>query len=243
MRLLESEGVPERRAGGATMSLVMHAAIIVGAVAATAHRTPATPDAPEQIEIIYEVPPPEDSRPAPRTPSGPSTPVLRPVGPIHTMLPPPTIPDHLPPIDVADVSEALIPVRERFPFPPGDSTREGGFGRGTGSAGSKGTPDANGTWDAHAVEVPVVPDARNAVPSYPEMLRTAGVTGRVVAEFIVDSTGRVRPGSLVIVEATHELFATSVRRTVPSFRFTPARVQRRPVAQRVRVPFEFEMAR
>ena len=87
----------------------------------------------------------------------------------------------------------------------------------------------------------LVPDPRNAQPSYPEMLRSAGINGRVLAEFIVDSTGLVRPGSLVIVSATHELFASSVRRTVPSFRFTPARVQGRQVAQRVRVPFEFEV--
>jgi hypothetical protein len=64
-----------------------------------------------------------------------------------------------------------------------------------------------------------------------------------VAEFVVDSTGRVRPGSLVLVEASHPQFASSVRRVVPAYRFTPARVQGRRVAQRVRVPFEFEMGR
>jgi outer membrane biosynthesis protein TonB len=35
----------------------------------------------------------------------------------------------------------------------------------------------------------------------------------------------------------------SVRRTVPSFRFTPARAQGQRVAQRVRVPFEFAIER
>ena len=236
MRLLESEGAPERRTGGATMSLVVHAAIIVGAVAATTHRPPPIRYVPEHVDVVYTAP-----RPAPSRPTAPTTgaPVPGPTtaGPVVVIPPPTFTPDDLPPIGV-DGPGVLVPGAVVVLGAARPS--EGGFGQGAGPVGGA---DAGGTWDAHAVEVPVVPDARNAVPSYPEMLRTAGMTGRVVAEFVVDSTGRVRPGSLVIVEATHELFATSVRRTVPGFRFTPARVQNRRVAQRVRVPFEFEMER
>ena len=236
MRLLESEAAPGRRQGGTMTSMVVHVALIAGAVAASARQAPVIEDVLILPEYVYQAPLPErPHRPAPSTGGGTGT--TRAPGPVIAA--PSTVRDGLPPIHL-DID---VPVGTQPQVTLGGASSgamEGGFG---GSPSGRYGADPSGTWDARTVEVPVVPDARNPSPTYPEMLRTAGMTGRVVAEFVVDSTGRVRAGSFVIVEATHDLFASSVRRTVPSFRFTPARVQGRRVAQRVRVPFEFEIGR
>lgn len=237
MRLLESEAAPERRPGGTMTSMVVHVALIAGAVAAGARQAPVVTDVPILPEYVYRAPVPDRPR-QPTTNRGGTTGTTSAPGP--EIVAPTTVRDGLPPIDLdVDVSVGTQP-RVTLGRASGGAT-EGGFGGKP--YGGYGAADASGAWDAHTVEVPVTPDARNPSPIYPEMLRTAGMPGRVVAEFVVDSTGRVRAGSLVIVETTHELFASSVRRTVPSFRFTPARVQGRRVAQRVRVPFEFEIDR
>ena len=232
MRLLESEGERERRSGGAMTSMVVHAAIIIGAVMATTQSTPSVRTVEIVGPVVYDPPPPE--RPVPRTaPNDGRTGTATEQG--TRTIPVPTItPIGIPPVNIGDPigPNTLVVIG----LAPGGAT-EGGF---TGTT-SYGEPAADGTWNEHTVEFPVVPDAHNPSPSYPEPLRAARVTGRVLAEFVVDSTGRVRAGSLVIVSSDHELFSSSVRRTVPSFRFTPARVQGRHVAQRVRVPFEFEI--
>lgn len=234
MRLLESEAAPERRPAGTTVSMVVHAAMVAAAVAASARGVPAPRTVEIPPEYVYRAPVParEPVVARGRDASGSGATTTR------TVAVPTTVPEGLPTVDLTVDVPTGPTVDVTLGRASGGAT-EGGFG--TAPQGGYGAPDAGGAWDAAAVEVPVVPDARNPMPTYPEMLRTARMTGRVVAEFVVDSTGRVRAGSLVIVEATHELFASSVRRTVPGFRFTPARVRGQRVAQRVRVPFEFEM--
>jgi protein TonB len=88
--------------------------------------------------------------------------------------------------------------------------------------------------------VVVVP---GAVPRYPDALRGAGVEGRVVARFVVDTAGRVEPGSVQIVSAAHPAFAEAVRRTLPALRFRAAEAGGRRVRQLVDMPFDFVLTR
>jgi protein TonB len=213
-------------------SMVVHAAIILGAVVGTTQAAPSVQTIEILDPVIYKAPPP--APPVPRTERNDGSSGAATAEPTRTIPVPTITPIGIPPVNTLDPigpnTQVVIGLGPSGPA-------EGGFKGGQ----SYGEPGADGTWNEHTVEFPVVPDAHNPSPSYPEPLRAARVTGRVLAEFVVDSTGRVRPGSLVIVSSDHELFASSVRRTVPSFRFTPARVQGRRVAQRVRVPFEFEI--
>ena len=240
MRLIESQAERDRRPGGAATSVVFHAAMIAAAVVGTARAN----DGPRIIEapsgsIVYVAPPPVERPSTPRGPAAPAAPGAPsgPSAPGTVIQAPTTITDGIPPINV-EVGAALAR-GETVTIGGGGSRNLGGFE----PAGAGGTPGADGVWDGPAVEIPVVPDARNPIPTYPEALRQAGIAGRVVAEFVVDSTGRVRPGSLVLVEASHPQFESSVRRTLPSLRFAPARVRGAKVAQRVRMPFEFEVSR
>lgn len=237
MRLIESQADRDRRPGGAATSVVFHAAMIAAAVVGTA-RADAGPRIiePSPREVLYRPPSP----PAPTTATARTSSTGTAAGPTApgTVIQPPTsIAEGIPPVDV-EVGDALAR-HEPVTIGGGGSRSMGGFDQ----PGGGGAPGEGGVWDGPTVEIPVVPDPRNPVPTYPEPLRQAGIAGRVLAEFVVDSTGRVRPGSLQVVESSHPQFASSVRRTVPSLRFAPARVRGAKVAQRVRMPFEFEVSR
>jgi protein TonB len=78
-------------------------------------------------------------------------------------------------------------------------------------------------------------------PQYPERLRAAGVTGRVVVRLVVDTLGRVEPASVAIRESAHDLFAQAVRAVIPSLRFVPAEAGGRRVRMLVDLPFEFRL--
>lgn len=95
-------------------------------------------------------------------------------------------------------------------------------------------------FSAHEVDAVVqVEPGELRRPMYPESLFVAAVHGVVLAEYVVDSTGRVIPETFSIVLATHRDFASAVRRAVFPQRFIPAQKNGRPVAQLVQQPFEF----
>lgn len=77
-------------------------------------------------------------------------------------------------------------------------------------------------------------------PQYPDSLWRAGVSGRVVAEFIVDTTGAIEPGSLRIVSATHPYFAGAVKAALDEGSFRSAFLRGKPVRQIVQLPFVFD---
>lgn len=64
---------------------------------------------------------------------------------------------------------------------------------------------------------------------YPPALEAAGVSGSVRVRFVVDSTGRVRDGSVEVLSATHPVFAEAARRAVADGHFRPGRHRGRKV--------------
>ena len=96
-------------------------------------------------------------------------------------------------------------------------------------------------WLADQVDKPVLMMTGVAMPTYPAMLRSAGVAGAVLVEFVVDTLGRVEPGSLHVLQSDHDLFAASVREVVPRLRFMAAEARGRKVRQLVRLPFRFDL--
>ena len=81
------------------------------------------------------------------------------------------------------------------------------------------------------------------IPSYPDLLRQAGIQGRVVLELVVDTVGHVEPGSIVVVSAAHPGFVAAARQAVAATLFRPARVRGHAVRVRVRIPMEFTLRR
>ena len=77
--------------------------------------------------------------------------------------------------------------------------------------------------------------------AYPELLRQAGVQGRVEVEAIIDTSGRVEAASIVIVRSPHPGFAQPAREFVRGALFRPGRVGGRAVRVLTRLPIVFAL--
>jgi TonB family protein len=60
-------------------------------------------------------------------------------------------------------------------------------------------------------------------PSYPAIMRRAGVEGRVVLRALVNPCGSVDSSSILALQATHEDFVPPARRALAAAAFRPAR--------------------
>lgn len=234
--LLESKAKRQRSLGGYVFSAAAHGLMIMGAIYATANATGVL-EKPKQekidfMEIPKDKPPPPKNEPPPPPP--PDV-VMAPPPPkgFQVLTAPVEIPDVIPDIDL---SKAV--------------TNEADFS-GVGVAGgtSKGVEggtavvDANQTYFEFQVEKPVVQAPNSQTPRYPDILRQAGVEGEVMAQFVVDTTGRADPSTFKVLKSSHDLFANAVRQALPNMRFIPAEVGGRKVKQLVQQPFGFAIQR
>jgi protein TonB len=69
-------------------------------------------------------------------------------------------------------------------------------------------------------------------PRYPPVLQAAGLEGRVLLEFVIDTAGHPEPASLRIIERSREGFDAAALETLERSLFRPARVGGRTVRQR-----------
>jgi protein TonB len=79
-------------------------------------------------------------------------------------------------------------------------------------------------------------------PRYPAGLRESHTSGEVLAQFVVDSTGRAEMATFRVLRSTHEGFTQAVRDAVRNMRFYPAEIGGRKVKQMVQQPFTFAIA-
>ena len=93
------------------------------------------------------------------------------------------------------------------------------------------------------VEKPVAPIPGTGAPRYPAILRSAEVSGEVLAQFVVDTAGRVEIESFKVIRKSHDLFEASIRSALPAMRFTPAEIGGKKVRQLVQQPFVFQLAK
>jgi TonB family protein len=76
-------------------------------------------------------------------------------------------------------------------------------------------------------------------PVYPELLRHAGIRGRVIVQAVIDTAGRAVPSSVKIVASPHPGFNQAAKDWMVAARFEPARQQGRAVLALVNLPVEF----
>lgn len=101
---------------------------------------------------------------------------------------------------------------------------------------------AQGVYLEYQVEHPVMAAPGSPSPRYPDILKQAGVSGEVIASFVVDTTGIADVGSLKVIKSSHALFVDVVAAALPDMRFVPALVGGRKVRQLVMEPFVFQVA-
>ena len=156
------------------------------------------------------------------------------------------------------VQLALAAAELRFEFHPHDATprvavlRTGGLVRYM-SALQTACPSEPQSVRAAAVErdepyleavVEERPERRRSPPArYPEVLRQAGIEGRVLLEVVIDTTGHAEPGSIRVITSTHQLFEGPAREVVQGSLYSPGKIKGRAVRVRVQMPINFSIGR
>jgi len=229
--LLESQQKTRKRFGGTMFSFIVHGTLIPLAVVATANAAKRAEKPKEEkvdfVQVKKEEVKPKEPEPPPMQQAAPPPPKG-----FQTLTAPIDIPDVLPDIDLSR-----------------KVTDEADFtGKGVAGGVAKGTEKKVEVKDDQPyfefqVEKPVVPAPGSSSPRYPDILRQAGVEGEVLAQFVVDTTGRAEAGSYKVLKTSHELFAQSVRSALPGMRFIPAEVGGKKVKQLVQQPFTFAITK
>jgi beta-lactamase regulating signal transducer with metallopeptidase domain len=89
------------------------------------------------------------------------------------------------------------------------------------------------------LDKPAVPASGFAAPRYPEILKSAGVTGSTLVMFVVDTSGLVDASTFKVVRTAHQLFANAVKASLGGMKFLPAEAGNRPVRQLVQGLYRF----
>jgi protein TonB len=234
--LIESKAAKQKRAGGTIVSAVFHAGIITAAVMGTLHAKEELekPKA-EKVEFVQvkkdEPPPPKEEVKAP-----PPDVVMKAPPPkgFQVLTAPIKIPDVLPDIDLSKA----VTNAEDF----SGKGVQGGIAKGV-VGGTPQPVNENQTYFEFQVEKQVSPFPGNAGPRYPDMLRSANVEGEVLAQFVVDTTGRADMSQFKVLKSTHDLFTNAVKASLPQMKFYPAEVGGKKVKQLVQMPFQFSLTK
>jgi TonB family protein len=267
--LLESKARPYGSKKGAVLSIVLHGALIAGFVAVSGRAVLPDREKIEEHPVLFVSAPPPPKvhvapEPIPEVKKPPAT--KAPVAPRRVAPPPPRpsqpqrvapaapaliapmrVPVSLPPVDLK-----AVPINDVVALPPPEIPRaaaapSGGRGssagdveRAGGSRGGLGSGSSGRAYSESQVDRAVVA-TRPAVPRYPDALKSVNVQGEVIMQYVVDAKGRVEPGSIKVLSATHKLFAEAVRVALLSARYRPAEAGGQAVRQLVEQPFVFRL--
>jgi len=224
--LLESRLERERSAGGAIVSVTAHVALIAAALYATAQARVQPAKFPETVRPIYF---PRD--PVPIQSVSPATSTRRPFDGHRLIFVAPNINMKIPSVEISDVVSKPGDFNPAMIASPSNGGQQGAEGSGT------------APFRADQVEKQVGLIPGSAPPRYPEVLRSSGVEGKVIAQFVVDEQGHAEEGSLRFVRSDNQLFEDAVRVALVRMRFIPAEIGGVKVRQLVQMPFVFTLSR
>jgi protein TonB len=257
MRLLESKRTNKkgRSAGGTIFSIILHSLIVFLAVFATARAGSRNTEKVKAENVRFvevkkdEPPPPKKDPPPPKEAPKPKAakvvevqlpkevPVAPPQG-FKVLTPVVNIPTSIPTVDL---SKALTN--------EGDFSGKGvaggsstGVKGGTGNEGDTGKEAGadHGPYMEFQVEK-VVEKIGGDAPEYPAGLKAAGIEGEVMAQFVVNESGRYESGTLKILKSSNPEFTAAVKDALPRMKFSAAQIGGRKVQQLVQMPFQFHI--
>ncbi|MDZ7632592.1 MAG: energy transducer TonB [Gemmatimonadaceae bacterium] len=233
-QLLETKAAKQKKSGGTVISIVLHTILVAGAIYATNKTAEALEKPKEEKVVLTETkkePEPEKPKEQPKQqqvvaqvapPKGFQVRVLR-----------SEIPDVIPDVDLskkatdeADFSGKGV---------------QGGIAKGV--EGGTGPVISDQPYFDFQVEKAAAAIPGSGNPAYPEMLKSSGVEGEALVQFIVDTTGRAELGSFKVLRASHDAFGQAVRSALPRMRFLPAEIGGRKVRMLVQQPFAFALNR
>jgi len=217
LRLLETKRKSQKKTlfGVGATSLALHAVVIGAAVYVTLSARPADTAVRMDTSVVLLAP-------AQRQPAlPPPAQLAEPLRGFQTVSVPTQLPTSMPKLDL----------QERFD--PKDYSGigvEGGRANGVVPSGNE---------EALVEERPALLSAPPA--PYPDLLKRAGIHGRVLLRAIVDTTGRVEPSSIEIATSPNPGFDGPAREWILKALFRPARVHGRAVRVHITQPLDYSV--
>jgi len=204
--LIESGRKPKVSLGQQVVSFAIHAGILFGAVKATQGAAEVIRDIAVDTTMVF-LKPPEAPPPPPPPPEQVVVSANPPPQGFQVVTPPDNIPTEIPPVNL----------NERFD--PKDFTGkgvEGGIAAGV--AGGTGPVPLDGEvfLAAEVDETPQVVNPAACQGKYPAVMQSAGIPGKVVMQFVVNTDGHVDAGSVKVVSSTHKAFEEPARSGITS---------------------------
>jgi periplasmic protein TonB len=137
---------------------------------------------------------------------------------------------------ITDIPKNIPPVNLQEHFDPKDFSGtgvEGGLSTGV-------TPTGDQIFSMDVVQDK--PELLSGPPPvYPELLRQAGIQGVVLVQAVVDTTGRVEPNSVKIIQSANPGFDAPAKQQILKSLFRPGRSYGRAVRVLVQLPINFSL--
>jgi periplasmic protein TonB len=258
VRLLESKHEHKARSpGGTIFSIVLHLTILFLAIFATARAGVRKADKEHDTKVNFvavkkdEPPPPKKEppkeapkpkAPAPKVVSLPRLPKEAAPAPpkgFKVVVPPVNIPTNLPTIDLSKAVTNENDFSGKGVAGGSANGVKGGTGK-DGDIGKLAGLADHGPYMEFQVEKPVEKIGGEA-PEYPPSLKDSGVEGQVLAQFVVNESGRYEEGTLKILSSSNPAFTAAVKDALPRMRFSAAQIGGKKVQQLVQMPFQFHL--
>ena len=210
-----------RFAGGSLVSLVVHTAIIGGAVWATLTAAQTDDSVKVDTALVYINP---EQQKQPDQPPPPQLEVQ--FKGFQTVVAPTDIPTNIPPVNLQEH------------FDPKDFS-------GTGVEGGVASGIVPSSDAVLSVDVVQEKPERLAGPQpvYPPLLQQAQIEGVVMVQAIIDTLGHPEPNSLKIIQTANPGFNESAKQTVLHSLFRPARVYGKAVRVLIQIPIQYTIKR
>ena len=233
-QLLETKAKKQRSAGGTVISIILHTVLVAAAVVLTKKTAEALEKPKEEKVVLVETKKePEPEKPKDQPPPPEIVAQVAPPKGFQVLTPPIEVPNVIPDVDLsrkatdeADFSGKGV---------------QGGIAKGV--EGGTGPVISDQPYFDFQVEKAAAAIPGSGGPSYPEMLKSSGVEGEALVQFVVDTTGRAELGSFKVLRATHDAFGQAVKASLPRMRFLPAEIGGRKVRMLVQQPFAFALNR
>lgn len=232
--LIESKPKKERTIGQTILSVVVHAALIAGAIKATQGAAEIVQEKiAAQADFVLNEPPP----PPPPPPDQPPPTVVAANPPpqgFQTIMPPRDLPTEIPPVNLNEKFDA-----RDF------SGRGVEGGVATGIVGGTGPVITDNIVGSESFTVDQVDDPAAVIggtmPAYPDVMKSVGIEGVVRLRFVVGTNGRVEPNTIQVVSSSNKAFEPAAVNGIQKVIFKPARMRGQPVRQLVEQNIRFSL--
>ena len=230
--LVESKPRRERSIGQTIFSVVIHLALIVGAIKATQGAAETVQEMiSQETEFVLNEPPPPPPPPPEDLPENVVVTDNPPPRGFQTIMPPRDLPTEIPPIDL----------NEKFDARDFSATGVEG-GTATGVVGGVG-PVITEAPSSVSYSIDEVDQRATRIsgpdPVYPEIMESVGIEGVVRLRFVVGANGRVEANSVVVISSTNKAFESNAIEAVVRSTYRPAQIRGQAVRQMVEQNIRF----